>query len=64
MGDKIGNCKILGCPLFQGRPQYTRILAKDMYLLIEISHNILIICHGNHIKVKENNIMLGIDIHN
>ena len=33
---KIGNCKILGCPFFQGRPQYTHITNINKYLLNEV----------------------------
>ena len=39
---QIVNCKILvGHPIFQGRPQYTLIATINMYLIIEIRHNIL-----------------------
>ena len=34
-------CKILGQPIFQERTQYTQITTMNMYLIIEIRHNIL-----------------------
>ena len=55
---KIGNCKVLGVFFYQGRPQYTQISTLNMYLIIEIRYTILIICHGNYIKVKRFNCML------
>ena len=39
---KICNYKVFGCSLFQGRPQNTHIATINIYLLIEIRHNILI----------------------
>ena len=38
---KIGDCKMFGCTLFPGRPQYTQISTINMHLLIEIRHTIL-----------------------
>ena len=58
----IGNCKIFGRPIFQGGPQYTRITTRNMYLLIEIMHNILVQCHGIYIEVKQNSYMFKNDI--
>ena len=49
---KIGNYKVIGHPLLQERPQYTQSSTINMYLLIEIGHNILIECHGYYLKVK------------
>ena len=31
---KIGNCNILGLPIFQGRPQYTQFTTIYIYLLL------------------------------
>ena len=53
---KFVSCKILGYPSFQERPQYTQITTVNMYLLIEIRHNCLIQCRGNHIEVAKNSI--------
>ena len=39
---KTGNCKILGRLIFKGRPEYFEIANINMYLFIEIRHNILI----------------------
>ena len=41
------------CPIFQGKPQLTEITTINMYLLIEIRHNILIQCTGIYIEVKK-----------
>ena len=50
---KIGNCKILGHPIFQGRPQNTQITTIKMYLPNEIKQNFHIIqCHEIYIEVK------------
>ena len=54
--------KIFGCPIFQGRPQNTQIATINMYLLIEIRHDILIQCHGNFIELRKSNYMLEIYI--
>ena len=35
---RIGNCRIFGPPIFQGRPEYTQITTIYMHLLIEIRH--------------------------
>ena len=43
-------------------PQYTQIRNINMYKLIEIRHNILILCHGNYIMIKKFNFMLKINI--
>ena len=59
---KIGNCKILGRPNFQGEPQYTQISTINMYEFIQIRHDILIQCHGNYMEMKNVNYMLEIDI--
>ena len=34
------NYFVLLCPVFQGRPQYIQIATINMYLLIELRHNI------------------------
>ena len=34
------NCNILGGPIFHGSSQYTQITTINMYLLMEIGHNI------------------------
>ena len=60
---KIGKCKILGRPIYQGRPKYPQITTINIYLLIEIRHDIHIqMCHGNYNGVKKINHMLEIDI--
>ena len=48
---KTDTCRIFGCLTFQGRPQNTQITTINMYLLIEIMHNIIINCHGYYSKV-------------
>ena len=48
--------------VFQGRPEYAQITTINMYLLIEIRHNILIKCLGNCIELEKSNFMLEIDI--
>ena len=50
---KIGICQIVGHPIFQGRPQFTKITTIDMYLFIEIRHNNLILHHGNPFEVEK-----------
>ena len=42
---QVGNCKILGGPIFQGPPQCNQITTINMIFLIEIKHIILIKCH-------------------
>ena len=60
---KIGNCKIVGHPSFQGRPQFPQITTLNINLLNEVRHNIYTQCHGNYIEVKKKiNYMLAIDI--
>ena len=49
---KIGNYQLLGCPIFQERPQYTHIATIDMCLSNEIKHNVHKQCHGSYIAVK------------
>ena len=44
------------------RAQYTQIRNINMYKLIEIRHNILILWHGNYIMIKRFNFMLEINI--
>ena len=50
---KIGNCKLWGRPISQGKPQYTPILTINMYLLLEKGYGISIQWHGKCIDVKE-----------
>ena len=45
--------KILGHHIFQQIPQYAQITTIDMYLLIEIMHDIPVQCHGNYIEVEK-----------
>ena len=45
---EIGNLKILGRPIFQGRPQYTQITTINMYPFNEIG----IMCIYNAINIK------------
>ena len=49
---QLQNCKR---PIFQGRPEYTNTTTINMYLLIEIGHNIFIQCHGICIGLKNFN---------
>ena len=58
---KFDNCKNLGHPIFQGRPQYSLTATINMYLVIELSHNNLIQCHGFYFDEKVFNYMLEID---
>ena len=51
--------KVLGCPFFRGRAQYTII---NMYLLIEIWHNICKQYYGNYNEVIKISYTLAIDI--
>ena len=37
---KTGHCKIIGLPIFQGRPQYIKNTTINMYLIIKIKHNV------------------------
>ena len=53
---KIGNCKIFGHPIFQGRPQYN-ITTINMYLFSEMRDNTFIKCHGSYIGLKKNSII-------
>ena len=46
-------CKIFGCPIFQGGPQYTQITTIVMYLLVEIRHYVHMQCHGNNNEVRK-----------
>ena len=46
---KIDNCKTFGPSIFQGRQRYTEVTIINMYLLIEIKHNIIIQYHGVYI---------------
>ena len=52
----------MGHPLFQWKPGYTQFPTINMYLLIEIRHDILIECHGNYIEEEKFNYMLKNDI--
>ena len=55
---KLTILKLLGVShIFQGRSPYTHITTTNMYLLIEIRHNILIQCHKNCSDVNEIPIM-------
>ena len=45
--------QILGVLFFQRKPQNTLITTINMYLIIQIRHNILIQCHGNYIEVEK-----------
>ena len=49
---KIGNCKLLGHPIFQGGSQFTEIITLNMCLLIRRKHTILQ-CHGNYNEVEK-----------
>ena len=49
---KVGNCKILRHPIFNGRPQYTPISTIKMYLVIRIKNDIHIQHHGNYIELR------------
>ena len=49
---KLVVVKVFGRPTFQGRPPYLQISTMNMYLLIEIRHDILIQCHENYIEVE------------
>ena len=49
---KIGKNNILGRVTFQGRSQNTQITTINMYLLIEIRHDINMQSHGYDIEVK------------
>ena len=59
---KIGNRKIFGRPVFQGKPPFTQITTINMHLLNEIKHGVHIHAHGNYIEVKNINDMLEIDL--
>ena len=50
---KIGNCKTLLHPIFQGRTRYSQIRDKNMHLLIEIRHYFHRQFHRNYIEVKK-----------
>ena len=60
---KIGNCKISGHSIFQGRPQYTQDFNHKHVLTNEIRHNILTLYNVKGIILRRNNnYMLEIDI--
>ena len=50
---KIDNCKTFGPSIFQGRQRYTEVTIINMYLLIEIKHNIIIQYHEVYIEVEK-----------
>ena len=52
---KIDIFKVFGCPIFQGRSEYSHNTNINMYLLIEIRFNILYTpCLGYYIEVEKN----------
>ena len=55
----MGNCKVFGCPIFQGRPQYTQITTINMCLLNEIEH----VHIYNAIKILFKNLIFALDWH-
>ena len=59
---KIGSCKILRRPNFQGGSQYTHISTINMYEFIKIKHDIIKQCHGNYKEMKKFNYKLEIEI--
>ena len=59
---EVGNCKILGRPIFQGKIQHAQITTINMCLHIEIMLYILIQSHQKYIEVKKFNYVLEIGI--